>query len=107
MTLNLESLSNQEKAAFLASLAYHLTICARDTYEPGTDRVLHPELLRAYNELQHRVTANLMHRLSAANAYPLQNTLELLQSFGEQNGRTGDMQFAWRQAVKSVRQTPS
>src|SRR5690349_4253970 len=56
MSLNVDSMSNQAKTVLLANLASTLTICARDTYEVGTDRVVQPEMLRAYNELLHRVT---------------------------------------------------
>ena len=56
MSLNVESMSNHAKTVLLARLASTLTICARDIYEVGTDRVVQPELLRGYNELLHRVT---------------------------------------------------
>ena len=39
MPLNVESLSSHEKTVLLARLASKLTVCARDTYEVGTDRV--------------------------------------------------------------------
>ena len=47
MLLNVESLSEHAKTVLLARLAYTLAICARDTYEVGTERVVQPELLRA------------------------------------------------------------
>lgn len=53
MGLNVESLSNHAKTVFLTRLANVLTICARDTYEVGTERVLQPEVLRSYNLPRH------------------------------------------------------
>ncbi len=58
MSLNIESLSSAPKTALLARIAYTLTVCARDTYEVGTEDVLDPQTLRAYNELLHRVTGS-------------------------------------------------
>lgn len=102
MTLNVESLSNRQKAELLARLAYTLTICARDTYEVGTDRVTQPELLRAYNELLHRVTAAVMGHVLESKGYSLKDSLEMLRAFGKANGRTGEMQWALEQAAKSL-----
>jgi hypothetical protein len=42
MSLNVESTSNHAKTVLLARLASTLAICARDTYEVGTDRVVRP-----------------------------------------------------------------
>jgi hypothetical protein len=102
MPLNVESLSNHAKTALLARLAYTLTICARDTYEAGTDRVVQPELLRAYNELLHRVTGATMNHVLGSDGYLLKDILEMLQAFGEKNKRAGEMQWALEQAGKSL-----
>jgi hypothetical protein len=63
VSLTTELLSDHEKAVLLVRLAHTLTICARDTYEVGTVRVLEPEILRAYNELSHRVTGAVVNHL--------------------------------------------
>jgi hypothetical protein len=49
----------------LARLAHELTIVARDTYEPGTLDVRHPQKLRALNEVQHRITSHMLALLTA------------------------------------------
>jgi hypothetical protein len=64
MSLNIESLSSAAKARLLARIAHSLTVCARYTYEVGTENVLHPQTLRAYNELLHRVTSSVVSHLS-------------------------------------------
>jgi hypothetical protein len=102
MTLNVESLSNREKALLLARLANTLTICARNTYEVGTDRVTQPELLRAYNELLHRVTGAVRDHLLETKGYSLSAILEMLRAFGEQNERTEEMRWALENAIKSL-----
>ena len=43
MSLNIELLSPAAKTALLARIAYTLTVCARDTYEVGTENVLDPQ----------------------------------------------------------------
>src|SRR5215472_9237066 len=77
MSLNSESLPANVKAVLLARLANELTICARDTYEVGTERVLQPEVLRAYNELLHRVTVAARDHLLRSAGYSLQDILEM------------------------------
>ena len=100
MPLNIESMSNREKAVLFARLAHELTICARDTYEVGTDRVLQPELLRSYNELLHRVIGAAIDYLMKSEGYSLKDVLELLRAFGEKNGRGGEIRWALEQAAK-------
>jgi hypothetical protein len=100
MLQNVQSLSNHAKTVLLARLAYTLTICARDTYEVGTDRVVQPELLRAYNELLHRVTAAAVSHMLGSGGYSLEGVLEMLHAFGEMNKRTGEMKWALEQAAK-------
>lgn len=95
-------MSNHEKALLLVRLANELTICARDTYEVGTDRVLQPELLRAYNELLHRITGAVRDHLLKSEGCSLKDVLELLRAFGEKNGRSGEMRWALEQATKSL-----
>ena len=102
MPLNVESLSSHEKTVLVARLASELTVCARDTYEVGTDRVLHPEVLRAYNELLHRVTDAVRNHLLGTEGYSLKDVLEMLRVFGEKNGRTAEMRWALEQASKSL-----
>jgi len=53
-------LSPDEQAVVLARFVFELTISARDTYVPGSNRVQFPERLRALNEIQHRVTERLV-----------------------------------------------
>ena len=60
MSPEIESLSDEARLKILAGLAHELTICARDTYEVGTDEVRDPRDLRAYNELLHCVTASVL-----------------------------------------------
>jgi hypothetical protein len=106
MPLKVESLSNHARTVLLARLAYTLTICARDTYEAETDRVVKPELLRAYNELLHRVTGATMNHILGSDGdgdgYSLKAILEMLHAFGERNKRVAEMQWALEQAEKSL-----
>jgi len=94
--------TNHQKTVLLVRLACELTICARDTYEVGTDRVLQPERLRAFNELLHRVTGAARDHLLKIEGYSLKDVLEMLRAFGERNGRIGEMGWALEQAAKSL-----
>jgi hypothetical protein len=85
----------------LARLAAALTICARDTYESGTDGVLQPKVLREYNELLHRVTGAVKDHLSGSPGYSAEDILEMMRVFGEQNQRTIEMKWALEEATKS------
>src|SRR5947209_5586444 len=53
------SYETEEKVAFLARLAFELTILARDTYEVGQESVRDAPRLRRINEVQHTLTSSL------------------------------------------------
>ncbi|CAN5446605.1 hypothetical protein BH20ACI1_BH20ACI1_22700 [soil metagenome] len=64
-------LSNNEKAAFLAQLAWELTVAARETYKVGTEDLTNPKLMRLINEIQHRILSQLSAILrNDENRYP-------------------------------------
>lgn len=100
MPLNLESLSDAAKAALLARLANTLTICARNTYEVGTENVVDSQTLRSYNELLHRVTGSVATHLAGSEGYSLQSIIEMIRSFGVNHGRAGEMGWALEYALK-------
>jgi len=98
--MNVEDLPNSSKAEFLARIACTLTICARDTYEVGTENILEPQVLRAYNELLHRVTAATTHHLLGIEGFSLQAILELIREFGQRYNRVGTTNWAIEDAKK-------
>ena len=49
----------------LVRLAHELTIMGRDAYEPASAEVRHPQRLRALNEVQHRITSQVLALLAA------------------------------------------
>jgi len=100
MSLNDASLSNDEKTTFLARLAHTLTVCARDTYEVGTEGVLQPRILRAYTELLHRVTGAVRDHLSGTEGYSLEDIFEMMRAFGEKNHRSTEIKWALEQVTK-------
>jgi len=102
MPLNLESLSDAARTALLARIAHTLTICARHTYEVGTENVLDSRTLRAYNELLHQVTGSLVSQLSGSPGYSLQAVIEMIRSFGNNYGITGEMDWALKYALQRI-----
>lgn len=94
MDLDLISLSQLNETKFLARLAHELTVCARDTYEVGTENVCDPQTLRAYNELLHRVTASVTEHLLESKGFSLQTIAEMVRSFGVRRNRVREMERA-------------
>ena len=97
--MNTESLSRAERTAVLARLACELTICARTTYEVGTENVLEPQVLRSYNELLHRVTAAVREHVVGKESFCLQTILEMVREFGTRHHRVGEIEFALNRAM--------
>ena len=61
----IDSLDEDRKLAFLARLIYELTIAGRSCYTNDSTGVGQPLLLRAINELQHALSAEIMKLASA------------------------------------------
>jgi hypothetical protein len=57
------SLSASQQQRFLALLAHELTILARGAYSVGGDGIDEPSVIRAINEMQHRLIATLAKHL--------------------------------------------
>lgn len=85
MIPDIERMSDERKILMLAHIAHLLTVSARGTYEPGTDKVLKPEMLRHFNELQHRVSASVWEHMMKSGGIPLETIVEMMRDFGLQN----------------------
>lgn len=62
------NLPDKEKAAFLSSLAFEFTILARETYQVGAEGLDDPALMRAVNEIQHRILGYASQLLGSENS---------------------------------------
>jgi hypothetical protein len=98
--MNTESLSRAERTAVLARLAHELTICGRTTYEVGTENVLEPQVLRACNDLLHRVTAAVREHVSETDGFSLETILEMVREFGARHHRVGEINFVLNRAMQ-------
>jgi|SRR4029077_2128707 hypothetical protein len=98
--MNTESLSRAERTAVLARIAHELTICARNTYEAGTENVLEPQVLRSYNELLHRVTAAVRDHVVGADRFSLETILDMVREFGTRHSRVGEINSALNRALQ-------
>ena len=58
------AMSERQQATALARLAHELTVLTRETYGDGPSDITNGALLRRIKELQHRVTAGVVERLS-------------------------------------------
>ena len=64
-------LTEAQQALVLTAYAHELTILAREGYEPGTEQLSDPLLLRRLNEVQHGVTDAIFSRLNGSKErYP-------------------------------------
>ena len=93
MSLYNGPLSPTARILFLARLAHALTVSARDTYETGTENVLRPEMLRAYNELLHRVTVAVRDHILGREGQSVESVLSMIRAFGEEHHRVGEMEW--------------
>ena len=98
--MNTESLSRAERTAVLARIAHELTICARNTYEAGTENVLEPQVLRSYNELLHRVTAAVRDHVVGTDRFSLETILDMVREFGTRHSRVGEINSALNRALQ-------
>ena len=98
----MQPMSDAARTEFLARLAHALTVCARDTYEVGTDNVLEPQVLRAYNELMHRVTASVRDHLIGLKSFSVETVLELMQAFGEKHNRVRVIEWTIERARREI-----
>lgn len=69
------------------------------TYDVGTDDVLQPKLLRAYNELLHRVTASLRDHIRGENGMSINNVVEMLHDFGAQHNCIEETNWVFRRSL--------
>ena len=86
----------------LARIVHTLTVPARDTYEVGTENVLDPQTLRAYNELLHRVTSSVVSHLSRSEGFSLESIVEMVRSFGIRHNSAGEIERALQNALQST-----
>ncbi|MTV37560.1 hypothetical protein [Duganella radicis] len=56
----IEAMPINERARYLNSLAFHLTVVARNTYVPAENAVERPVALRGVVEISHRVLSRVL-----------------------------------------------
>jgi hypothetical protein len=88
------------------------TVCLSETgdhlpgvvvlHHAGLATRLEPEVLRAYNELLHRVTGAVIDHLMGVQGYSLEVILKMTQEFGEKQNRVNVMRWAIEFASKKV-----
>lgn len=105
MPSHLDSLSHEAKTVLLARIAHTLTICARDTYEVGTENVEDARTLRGYNEVLHQVLGAVVSHLSGRRQDSLQSIIEVVRSFGLNYGRAREMEWALNHSIQQVEKT--
>ena len=93
-----EGLDDPQQATFWALVAHNLTISARDTYVPQTNDIAEPAKLRAYNEIMHRVSAQIVAKQSKlATGFPTADLVRLVMETSVANA-LGGVKWAVEQA---------
>ena len=91
---------HQKRAEFLAVLAHELTMVARAaTYGPGDQT--NGDLLRRFNEVQHRVTGALRHEIGGSSGMPIDAVILMLKDFGADCGLDVEMAGAIHSASRA------
>jgi hypothetical protein len=87
----------------LTLLAHNLTVCARSAYLPEVGDATARRILRAFNELLHTVTGQLMHIVSGdLNRYPDDVFMDILLETAQSERCEGDLAqaFEWSSSAK-------
>jgi len=100
--MNFESLSHSARTILLTRIAHLLTVCARSTYEPGTENIAEPRVLRGYNELMHRVTSCISMHVEGDKTFPLEEIIKMMEDFGRTFDQTNEI--GW--VLKSAQERP-
>jgi hypothetical protein len=100
--MDISLLSSSARTILLARIAHQLTVSARSTYEKGTENISEPQVLRAYNELLHRITSSERSHVEGEKGMPLEAVLQMMHDFGVQFNRTDEINWV----IKSVQDRP-
>ncbi|TAL35298.1 MAG: hypothetical protein EPN97_07505 [Alphaproteobacteria bacterium] len=100
IAVDADKLPKDKKIELLALIAQEVTVCARGTtYEAGTSNVLKPQLLRAYNELQNRITGSLRDYIRDSEGVTLKAILEMIKEFGKTHGVQSELESGLARAM--------
>ena len=95
----LDGMRREQKLRLLARLAHEITICAREAYAGGMEAEAALQMLRAYNEVQHRVASQLRHLLTDdPHRYPDGAFVDILLEWA----RSGDCE---PQVIRALQRT--
>jgi len=97
------NLSSKRKILFLSLLAHNMTISARETYIADSIQIKEPSKLRAFNEMQHQITAQLIHILEDDPLrYPDEVLFNLLDDIARQAECIKSLDNAMVWAIKNL-----
>ena len=91
-----EQQAPQQEMKFLASLIFNLSMVARDSYAPGqnTSGLLDSDRGRAFNEMIHRTSAQLLQLLGFGRSYPTETFFKIILETAEPAGCKDDLFWA-------------
>ena len=94
--------SPEQRVQFLLTLAFKLTISARETYEFQSTNVVEPTRLRGINELQHRIVGQASRILGNGHLFPNDVLIIGLFEAAKAYGCMSDLDFASSSAAGRV-----
>jgi hypothetical protein len=102
--LQLSALPDAGKINFLSLLAHNLTVAARASYPGQVEETEVAERLRAFNEIQHTVTGQLLKLLANdARRYPDEDFINIISERARDAGCESDLNWAVDFSLKYVR----
>lgn len=95
------SFETEEQVSVLATLAFELTILARDTYAVGSEAVSQSKQLRVYNEMQHKLLGQLCKILSHDKTrYPDDVFFTIISAMAEEAGILSNVRSILRKSLE-------
>jgi hypothetical protein len=95
------TLSDQKKIVLLAYLAHDLTVCVRGIFlDQSGDELL--KSLRAFNELQHQISAHIGRLADGSEKYPDDVFTNILDEIATAGGIKSQFEWSAANAMRTV-----
>lgn len=95
------NLTADEQKSFLAHFSHHLTVVARDAYEPGTENIINQPKMRWINEIQHRISYHLLALVeNNSERYPDEVLIRIILEHSSNKSFETEIKRAFEQVAK-------
>jgi hypothetical protein len=99
-----KSKDKAHRCEFLVHTSFSMTVAARGTYEADTRKLLEPEKLRGFNEIQHQILSKLRAILTGdQDSYRDDVSWQIVYAKAEVWGLLSDLSWSTEQAIGPLR----